>query len=44
MSKPTTREKIKFVMSCYAMTPKWKDTIFQELMPVLKEKIPKKNV
>ena len=42
MSKSNTREKINFVLSCYNLTGKWKDTIIKELIPILNEKQKKK--
>jgi len=44
MSKPTTREKISFVKSCYGLTIKWGDIVKIQLFPTLEYKKTKKVI
>lgn len=44
MSKPSTTEKLKFVMKIYGLNPSWKDTVFKELLPTLQKKKTKVKV
>lgn len=44
MSKPSTTEKLKFIMRIYGLNPSWKDTVFKELLPTLQMKKTKNKV